>query len=274
MNKCIVCECAKIIYYEPPKERPPKTCPNCGRDTRHYASMKEDDPRVGILVEKYRSRLGYADTDESDAKESQVKDEGGDREADGGVAESLTDEGGRGMADVEAVTGGLVEEADRGTVGIVAVAGGLTDEADVGMSGSEVVTAGLTDEADSGKPHSEAVTGSRIYSLVSRDGKIRIELPVDGGVIGRTAIGGEALAHNGRISREHVRLTPAKRAQGVMAEDLSANGTYVDGRRLVRGKEEFVVIGSVLSMGGEDFVLSKDNIVSQSPNLLTIYKEG
>ena len=49
MSKCIVCECANILYYEPPKERPPLKCPNCGRDTRHYASMKTDDPRVNIL---------------------------------------------------------------------------------------------------------------------------------------------------------------------------------------------------------------------------------
>lgn len=193
MNKCIVCECAAVLYYEPPKERPPIKCPNCGRDTRHYTSMKEDDPRVGILVDKYKSRLGG--TEESNANATESKTE---------------------------------EAVKKNT------------------SANTKIDKLLAQEIS---PH--------IYSLVSKAGTIRIQLPADGGVIGRTAIGGEELAHNGRISREHIRLTPAKRAQGVIAEDLSANGTYIDGRRLVKGKEEFVVIGSVIKMGGEEFILER-----------------
>lgn len=186
MSKCIVCECASILTYEPPKERPPLKCPNCGRDTRHYASMKEDDPRVKMLVEKYKARLG--DTQPVD-----------------------------------------------------------------GMASSDI-TQPAADMPSSGRKQQE---GKPQYCLVSKDGEMQIKIPDEGGVIGRTAIGGEELAHNGRISREHLRLTPAKRALGVMAEDLSANGTFVDGRKLSKNDREFVVIGSVIKMGGEEFVLER-----------------
>ena len=171
MSKCIVCECARVLKYEPPREKPPIKCPGCGRDTRHYTSMKEDDPRVKMLVDKYKSRLGGVFKDESKFVDSEKSDSQ--------------------------------------------------------------------------------------YYLASKDGKTHISIPKEGGMIGRTSIGGEELAHNGRISREHVRLIPAKRALGVMAEDVSANGTFVDGRKLTKNKPEFVVIGSVIKMGGEEFVLER-----------------
>ncbi|MBR1598440.1 MAG: FHA domain-containing protein [Lachnospiraceae bacterium] len=232
MSKCIVCECASILTYEPPKERPPLKCPNCGRDTRHYASMKEDDPRVRMLVEKYKTRLG-------------------DTEAAAGVADSGVTQPAAGVAD-SGVTQAAAGVADSG---VTQPAAGM-EGSSIRQPAAGVASYGITQSADdmpgSGGKQQE---GKPQYCLVSKDGEVQIKIPDGGGVIGRTAVGGEELAHNGRISREHVKLTPAKRALGVMAEDLSANGTFVDGRRLTKNDREFVVIGSVIKMGGEEFVL-------------------
>ena len=166
--------------------------------------MKEDDPRVRILVEKYKLRLG----------EAFIKSES---------------------------DGALDDGSD------------ASDRASKNVADSNAAET-ITDMVSSDKKQPE---GKIQYCLVSKDGKINIVIPEEGGVVGRTALGGEELAHNGRISREHVKLAPAKRAQGVMAEDLSANGTFVDGRRLARNEQEFIVIGSVVKMGGEEFVLEK-----------------
>lgn len=180
MNKCIVCECASVLYYQPPKERPPIKCPNCGRDTRHYISMRADDPRVNTLVVKYG----------------------------GSPAQAPREEGAQGQD---------------------------------GQQESEI------------RQHS--LEGRKRYCLVSADGSLKIHIPEDGGIIGRTAIGGEELAHNGRVSREHVKVMPAKRAEGIMLQDISANGTFIDGRRLMPHKQEFAVVGSRVRLAGEEFIL-------------------
>ena len=232
MSKCIVCECANILYYEPPKERPPLKCPNCGRDTRHYASMKTDDPRVNILLEKYRSRISEsipdvsenaADKENTDVHEADVK-------AESAKSESINTE----RAKTESTHEARAMNDHK-------IGSNLTDNG-----------RGLDDR------NSLSVSPSiRSYVISSVRGKYSIKIPDEGGIIGRTALGGEELAHNGRISREHIKIVPAKRAQGVMIEDISANGTFVDGRRLSKNEQEFVVIGSEITMGGEAFILEK-----------------
>lgn len=232
MSKCIVCECANILYYEPPKERPPLKCPNCGRDTRHYASMKTDDPRVNILLEKYRSRISESipDVSENAADKENTDIHEADVKAESAKSESINTESAKTESTQEAH-----EMNDHKT------------ESDLPDSGR-----GLEDRNSSSMSIS-----SHLYMLRSVSGKYDIIIPADGGVIGRTALGGEELAHNGRISREHIKIVPAKRAQGVMIEDISANGTFVDGRRLSKNEQEFVVIGSEITMGGEAFILEK-----------------
>lgn len=232
MSKCIVCECANILYYEPPKERPPLKCPNCGRDTRHYASMKTDDPRVNILLEKYRSRISesISDVSENAADKENTDIHEADVKAESAKSESINTESAKTESTQEAH-----EMNDHKT------------ESDLPDSGR-----GLEDRNSSSMSIS-----SHLYMLRSVSGKYDIIIPADGGVIGRTALGGEELAHNGRISREHIKIVPAKRAQGVMIEDISANGTFVDGRRVSKNEREFVVIGSEITMGGEAFILEK-----------------
>lgn len=232
MRKCIVCECAGILYYEPPVERPPVKCPNCGRDTRHYTSLKADDPRVQSLVEKYKERLG------KDATQGQAEDVS-ERQPGSGVP-----------VEVSQSDAGLNESnlQDGGTSGEV-----LSDAAVNESSQSDGGTSedGLSD-AGTGEG------GKRAFSLVNVEGGYRIYVPENGGVIGRTAIGGEELAHNGRISREHIKVIPAKRAEGIMIEDVSANGTFIGSRRLNKNKAEFVVIGTTVTMGGETFVVTME----------------
>ena len=233
MRKCIVCECAGILYYEPPAERPPVKCPNCGRDTRHYTSLKADDPRVQSLVEKYKERLG------KDATQGQAEDVS-ERQPGSGVS----DEGG--LPDVEVNVSSQSEDGTReGELSYTAV------------NESSLSDGGISEDGLSDAGTGEG--GKRAFSLVNVEGGYRIYVPENGGVIGRTAIGGEELAHNGRISREHIKVIPAKRAEGIMIEDVSANGTFIGSRRLTKNKAEFAVIGTAVTMGGETFVVTLDS---------------
>lgn len=205
MSKCIVCECASILYYQPPQERPPVVCPNCGRDTRRYPSMKVEDPRVNRLVAEYRSRF--------------MQDEKTDSEETAGV---------EGTAYQNAATGSAA-------------------------TGNAVAAGSAAQPSVSEPVRSEKK--AKIYCLVPADRSYRIEIPATGGVIGRTAIGAEELAHNGKISREHVRVMPAKRVEGIMVEDISANGTFLNGNRLIAHKQEFAVVGSEIKLFNEAFTL-------------------
>ncbi|MBR1865054.1 MAG: FHA domain-containing protein [Lachnospiraceae bacterium] len=243
MSKCIVCECASVLYYQPPQERPPVVCPHCGRDTRRYPSMKVDDPRVGRLVAEYRSRsMQDGKTDEAaaaDGEKPAYENPAGEQSA----AERLT---GEGFADGRSSG----EELVRGRFAGEGVATG--GDAEAGFAAGGTVTEGYAAEASVGE---QAGAGKKIYCLVSADRSYRIAIPEGGGVIGRTAIGGEELAHNGRVSREHIRVMPAKRVEGIMVEDISANGTFLNGKRLIAQKQEFAVVGSEIKLFNEAFTL-------------------
>lgn len=186
MNKCIVCECANIIKYNPPAERPPMKCPECGRDMRNYITLRIDNPRVEKLVEKYRKRNKVSVNEQ----EYYGKDEADDAQKD---------------------------SSDK---------------------------KGKVVNVHSGK-----------YRLLNEVKGYSITIPDEGGVIGRTAIGAEELADNQRISRAHAKIVPAKRAEGIMIEDTSANGTFINGKRIEKNKAVFAVIGTKITMGGETFIV-------------------
>lgn len=253
MRKCIVCECAGILYYEPPAERPPVKCPNCGRDTRHYTSLKADDPRVQSLVEKYKERLGK-DAAQGQAKDMSERQPGSGvpvevSQSDAGLNESNLQDGGTSGDVLPNVEVNVSSQSEDGT-------------REGELSYTAVNESSLSDGGISEDGLSDAGTGEggkRAFSLVNVEGGYRIYVPENGGVIGRTAIGGEELAHNGRISREHIKVIPAKRAEGIMIEDVSANGTFIGSRRLTKNKAEFAVIGTAVTMGGETFVVTLDN---------------
>ena len=194
MIKCVVCECASVLSYEVPGQRPPLTCPNCGRDTRRYISMRQDDPRVKRMMETYRKQFRQ---NPPDATEDPVREPAGVR---------------------------AVEQTDE-QIGTTAV---------------------------------EAAPKRTGYVLVSEDGSYRIRIPEQGGVIGRTGIGAHELAHNGRVSRQHLKVTPSRRAKGLLIEDISSNGTCLDGRQILPGQVEFAVIGSEIRLSREVLILRED----------------
>lgn len=197
MIKCVVCECASVLSYEVPGQRPPLTCPNCGRDTRRYVSMRQDDPRVQRMVENYRKRFVQNPPD---------------------------------------AAGDPVQK-----------------QASIPVQEQAGEQPGIHDTVSS-----QAESKRTGYVLVSEDGSYRIRIPEQGGVIGRTGIGAHELAHNGRVSRQHLKVIPAKRAKGLLIEDISSNGTCLDGRRILAGQREFAVIGSEIRLSREVLILMEE----------------
>lgn len=283
MNKCIVCECASVLYYQPPQQRPPVVCPNCGRDTRRYPSMKADDPRVDRLVAEYRSRSmqdtqtdegGFAANHNDREKKAFGQPAVGGKTADGTInRKGVTDGAGVGYALKERETAG--QETDEKTTAQQAAGVRAVDEKAIGEHiigetaaiihavARKAVDDTAADDRTAGENmmvrEAEYRKKGKTYCLVSADRRYRIPIPENGGVIGRTAAGAEELAHNGKISREHIRVMPAKRAEGIMVEDISANGTFLNGKRLIAQKQEFVVIGSELKLFNEAFTLEVDD---------------
>ncbi|MBE5838432.1 FHA domain-containing protein [Butyrivibrio sp.] len=91
------------------------------------------------------------------------------------------------------------------------------------------------------------------YILQFNDGKY-IEIPDEGGIVGRTEIGAEELADYPSVSRQHIRITP-RRSKGVIVEDLSSYGTLIDGRRLTKNIPERALAGSKITLCNVDLVL-------------------
>ncbi len=74
-----------------------------------------------------------------------------------------------------------------------------------------------------------------------------IQIPAEGGIIGRTAIGAELLADYPSVSRHHIRITP-RRNLGVIVEDMSSYGTLVDGKRIEKNVPIRVTENSTITL--------------------------
>ncbi len=103
----------------------------------------------------------------------------------------------------------------------------------------------ISTESDSRKKH---------YVLRLNNGK-EIEIPEEGGIVGRTEIGAEELAEFPSVSRQHLRVTP-RRNVGVLVEDISTYGTLVDGQRIVKNSLVRVADGSKVTLCDVDAVLT------------------
>ena len=103
----------------------------------------------------------------------------------------------------------------------------------------------ISTESDSRKKH---------YVLRLNNGK-EIEIPEEGGIVGRTEIGAEELAEFPSVSRQHLRVTP-RRNVGVLVEDISTYGTLVDGQRIVKNSPVRVADGSKVTLCDVDAVLT------------------
>lgn len=113
--------------------------------------------------------------------------------------------------------------------------------------------------ADTSENEGKAVlteSGSRKkhYILRLNNGK-EIEIPEEGGIVGRTEIGAEELAEFPSVSRQHLRVTP-RRNVGVLVEDISTYGTLVDGQRIVKNSPVRVADGSKVTLCDVDSVLT------------------
>ena len=103
----------------------------------------------------------------------------------------------------------------------------------------------VSTESDSRKKH---------YVLRLNNGK-EIEIPEEGGIVGRTEIGAEELAEFPSVSRQHIRVTP-RRNVGVLVEDISTYGTLVDGQRIVKNSPVRVADRSKVTLCDVDAVLT------------------
>ena len=111
-----------------------------------------------------------------------------------------------------------------------------------------------TSENEREENSTEFSSRKKQYVLRLSNGK-EIEIPDEGGVVGRTEIGAEELAEFPSVSRQHLRVMP-KRNVGVLVEDISTYGTLVDGKRIVKNTMVRVADGSKVTLCDVDAVLS------------------
>ena len=96
-------------------------------------------------------------------------------------------------------------------------------------------------------PQSE---GKKIFAL-RLDNGAEIDIPEGGCVIGRTETGAELLAEFVSVSRQHLRVTP-RRKIGLIVEDLSTYGTFVDGKRVEKNMPVRVAEGARITLCNVD----------------------
>lgn len=96
------------------------------------------------------------------------------------------------------------------------------------------------------------------YILRLSNGK-EIEIPEEGCIIGRTETGAEDLAEFPSVSRQHLRVTP-KRNIGVLIEDISTYGTFVDGRKIEKYTPERVTAGAKVTLCNLDTILLEKDV--------------
>ena len=101
------------------------------------------------------------------------------------------------------------------------------------------------------------ITGGQIksYYLSAADGRYQIEIPAEGGIVGRTGLGAEQLAHNNAVSKQHLKIMINKRL-GVFIEDISSFGTKVNGEELIKGNRVLVKPGDHITLYNEELILT------------------
>ena len=83
------------------------------------------------------------------------------------------------------------------------------------------------------------------YALVLENGK-EIVIPEGGCTVGRTEAGAEELAEYGSVSRKHLIITPTRR--GILIEDVSRYGTFIDGNKIPRNEPTRVFAGAKITL--------------------------
>ena len=106
-----------------------------------------------------------------------------------------------------------------------------------------------------------AVDEGRKYYIKLSNGK-EISIPDEGGVIGRTELGAEELAEYPSVSRQHIKVT-VRRNIGVLIEDISKYGTFVDGQRISKNEPVRITNGSKITLCNVDAELLVKEVIEQ-----------
>ncbi len=85
------------------------------------------------------------------------------------------------------------------------------------------------------------------YSLNTPDGTGQIVIPSSGGIVGRNALGAELLEKHHAVSREHIKVSYRGRI-GLLIEDISKYGTFINSEQLVKGTTKFAHEGDVIKL--------------------------
>lgn len=94
------------------------------------------------------------------------------------------------------------------------------------------------------------------YSLITPDGQGEIIIPSSGGVVGRNALGSELLEKHHAVSREHIKVSYRGRI-GLLIEDISKYGTFINGEQLVKGATKFARDGDKIKLYDFELVVQR-----------------
>lgn len=97
------------------------------------------------------------------------------------------------------------------------------------------------------KPSEDIALDQFYYSLNTPDGTGQIVIPSSGGIVGRNALGAELLEKHNAVSREHIKVSYRGRI-GLLIEDKSKYGTFVNDEQLVKGTTKFARDGDVIKL--------------------------
>ncbi len=101
---------------------------------------------------------------------------------------------------------------------------------------------------DEGTTPSEDIALEQLYySLDTPDGTAQIIIPSSGGIVGRNALGADILESDHAISREHIKVSYRGRI-GLLIEDISKYGTFINGEQLVKGANKFAREGDIIKL--------------------------
>lgn len=95
----------------------------------------------------------------------------------------------------------------------------------------------------------ELEVDSFYYSLDTLDGKGSIIIPSSGGIVGRgyECLGSDILQERRSVSREHIYVVYRGRI-GLLIEDRSKFGTYINEERLVKNVPKFAREGDIIKL--------------------------
>lgn len=94
------------------------------------------------------------------------------------------------------------------------------------------------------------------YSLDTVDGTEQIIVPSSGGIIGRNALGAEIFESNHAVSREHIKVSYRGRI-GLLIEDMSKFGTFVNDEQLVKGTAKFARDGDIIKLYNFELIVHR-----------------